>query len=94
MNTFASTKKKLLVCLLAAAMGASAAAGGVLLKADAAEPVELSVNSEALFTASNGVTVKSASQYVTKSETTIPGDNGEQTVPANTPVGTAGLHFQ
>lgn len=87
MNTFASTKKKkLLVCLLAAAMGASAAAGGVLLRADAAEPVDLQVKSEDLFTVSDGVNVLSASQYELKSQV------DEQ--PAGTAVGDTGLRFQ
>lgn len=72
MNTFASTKKKLLVCLLAAAMGASAAAGGVLLKADAADG---QVESKALFTVSEGVTVSPESQYE-KADSTKEGDVG------------------
>ena len=77
MNTF-SKPKKLLVCMLAAAMGASALAGGMLLNANA-EPVDLQVKSEDLFTASEGVTVSPASQYE-KSD--------------GTPVGDTGLRFQ
>ena len=71
MNTF-SKPKKLLVCMLAAAMGASALAGGMLLNANAAEG---QVESKALFTASDGVTVSPASQYE-KSDGAKVGDTG------------------
>ncbi len=71
MNTV-SKKKTLLSCLLAACMGLSAFAGGLLLKADAAE---LQVQSAALFTASEGVNVRPASQYQ-KADGTSVGSTG------------------
>lgn len=91
MNTF-SKPKKLLVCMLAAAMGASALAGGMLLNANAAEG---QVESKALFTASEGVTVTPASQYELKSDVEVDNEDGEkETLFAGEKVGDEGLRFQ